>query len=93
MNQQETFVLIVRPLLDYQHRHSYPVNHSAHHVPMAPSTLASLLVQSRNLTSHLDTSDLPQLYLGLDQVEEQSRKLVGKGRGAGAREEGEEGRA
>jgi len=57
------------------------------------STLASLLLQSRNLTSHLDNQELPQLHLGLDQVEEQSRKLVGKGKRGDYREEGEEGRA
>lgn len=67
------------------------------------STLASLLAQSKALTpadtSAFDPSSskggaglaLPTLHLGLEQVEEQSRRLVGKkGRWV---EDGEEGRA
>jgi hypothetical protein len=69
------------------------------------STLASLLAQSKALTpGAFDASPgagsskgggagigLPALHLGLEQVEEQSRRLVGKkGRWA---EDGEEGRA
>ncbi|CDZ96438.1 Cullins [Phaffia rhodozyma] len=60
------------------------------------STLASLLAQSRALTSHLDNQELPQLYLGLDQVEEQSRRLVSKGKRGERltdRDDWEEGRA
>lgn len=69
------------------------------------STLASLLAQSKSLTpaqdpsssashydfTHAGSTGLPQLHLALEQVEEQSRRLVGKkGRVA---EDGEEGRA
>ncbi|PWN52304.1 NIC-domain-containing protein [Violaceomyces palustris] len=43
-----------------------------------PQTLAELLQQSRKLTNHLGRSDLPQIQLGLDQIENQSRKLVSK---------------
>lgn len=57
------------------------------------STLASIAAQSRNLTSHLDTEELPQLNLGLDQIEEQSRKLAARGKRSDYRAEGEEGRA
>lgn len=64
---------------------------------MSSSTLASLLLQSKNLTSHLDNQELPQLHLGLDQIEEQSRRLVGRGAASGKRSamdiDGEEGRA
>ena len=43
----------------------------------APS-LASLLEQSRKLTSNLGSSrDIPHVELGLDQIENASRKLGG----------------
>lgn len=53
-------------------------------VPMAGqegpnASLAELLQQSRKLTNQLGRSDLPQIQLGLDQIENQSRKLVSKG--------------
>ncbi|TIA94364.1 hypothetical protein E3P81_00121 [Wallemia ichthyophaga] len=44
-------------------------------------SLADLLAQSRTLTSHLSKPDLPQIHLGLDQIENQSKKLVHKQRG------------
>ncbi|KAJ3089450.1 hypothetical protein HK102_006381 [Quaeritorhiza haematococci] len=43
----------------------------------APS-FQSLLEQSRQLTNHIITPGLPQLERGLDQIENQSRKLVTK---------------
>ncbi len=43
-----------------------------------PSSLSDLLQQSRKLTNHLSRSDLPTIQLGLDQIENQSRKLVGR---------------
>ena len=43
-----------------------------------PQSLSELLQQSRKLTNHLGRSDLPQIQLGLDQIENQSRKLVSK---------------
>lgn len=48
------------------------------------ASLASLLEQSRQLTSNLETSrDIPHLELGLDQIESASRKLGGYGQGYG----------
>lgn len=44
----------------------------------APQSLSELLQQSKKLTNHLGRSDLPQIQLGLDQIENQSRKLVSK---------------
>ncbi|TIC03273.1 NIC-domain-containing protein [Wallemia mellicola] len=44
-------------------------------------SLADLLAQSRTLTTHLSKPDLPQIHLGLDQIENQSKKLVHKQRG------------
>ncbi|KDN50351.1 NIC-domain-containing protein [Tilletiaria anomala UBC 951] len=41
-------------------------------------SLSDLLQQSRKLTNHLSRSDLPAIQLGLDQIENQSRKLVGR---------------
>lgn len=43
------------------------------------ATLASLLEQSRRLqTSHAHTADLPDIQLGLDQIESQSRRIAGR---------------
>lgn len=50
----------------------------------APQSLSELLQQSRKLTNHLGRSDLPQIQLGLDQIEKQSRKLVSKNLRAGS---------
>ena len=83
---------------------SLPAAQNPPHGHRAMSTLASLLAQSKALTpgafdpspragSSKGTANagLPALHLGLEQVEEQSRRLVGKkGRWA---EDGEEGRA
>ena len=44
-------------------------------------SLADLLNQSRTLTTHLSKPDLPQIQLGLDQIENQSKILVHKQRG------------
>ena len=46
--------------------------------PNGSSTnLATLLEQSKRFTN-LDSTDLPRLQLGLDQIENQSRKLVAR---------------
>jgi hypothetical protein len=43
------------------------------------SSLASLLEQSQRPTTHLSTpQDLPQIVLGLDQIESQSRRIAGR---------------
>lgn len=38
--------------------------------------LSSLLTSSRQLTAHIPRPDLPTINLGLDQIEQQSRRLV-----------------
>ncbi|KZT58461.1 NIC-domain-containing protein [Calocera cornea HHB12733] len=48
--------------------------------------LAALLASSRNLAAHLEQQELPHLTLGLDQIENQSRKLVSRTGGQGAAE-------
>ncbi|TKY89944.1 hypothetical protein EX895_001242 [Sporisorium graminicola] len=55
----------------------------------APQSLSDLLQQSRKLTNHLGRSDLPQIQLGLDQIENQSRKLVSKSLRAGSAQPGD----
>ncbi|KAF9913257.1 hypothetical protein EC991_000019 [Linnemannia zychae] len=45
---------------------------------MALSTLAQLAEQSKQLTKHLSTSQVPQINRGIDQIESQSRKLAAK---------------
>ncbi|KAG8906220.1 hypothetical protein FRB99_007366 [Tulasnella sp. 403] len=40
------------------------------------SDLSSLLTSSRQLTAHIPRPDLPAINLGLDQIEQQSRRLV-----------------
>ncbi|KAF9443620.1 NIC-domain-containing protein [Macrolepiota fuliginosa MF-IS2] len=40
--------------------------------------LSALLNASKNLTSHLNRSDLPSVHLSLDQIEAQSRRLVSR---------------
>lgn len=58
----------------------------------APPSLAALLEQSQRLTSSLaQPADLPQIQLGLDQIESQSRRIAGrsaKEAGAGGAREG-----
>ncbi|KAN0061165.1 nuclear pore complex subunit [Thecaphora frezii] len=54
-----------------------------------PQSLSELLQQSRKLTNHLGRSDLPQIQLGLDQIENQSRKLVSKNLRAGSVQPGD----
>jgi hypothetical protein len=53
-------------------------------------SLSDLLEQSKRLTTYLARSDLPQVELGLDQIESQSRRLLNKQR---PEEKGEEARA
>jgi hypothetical protein len=53
-------------------------------------SLSDLLEQSKRLTTYLARSDLPQIELGLDQIESQSRRLLNKQR---PEEKGEEARA
>jgi hypothetical protein len=48
----------------------------------AMSQLSQLLSQSRALTSHLNQPDLPTINLGLEQIEEGSRRLVKRPGGA-----------
>ncbi|SAM84527.1 related to NIC96-nuclear pore protein [Ustilago bromivora] len=55
----------------------------------APQSLSELLQQSRKLTNHLGRSDLPQIQLGLDQIENQSRKLVSKSLRSGSAQPGD----
>ncbi|PWZ03679.1 NIC-domain-containing protein [Testicularia cyperi] len=55
----------------------------------APQSLSELLQQSRKLTNHLGRSDLPQIQLGLDQIENQSRKLVSKSLRSGSVQPGD----
>lgn len=43
------------------------------------ATLASLLEQSQRLqTSYAQPVDLPQIQLGLEQIESQSRRIAGR---------------
>ncbi|EJT98918.1 NIC-domain-containing protein [Dacryopinax primogenitus] len=53
---------------------------------MATPDLTALLASSRNLAAHLEQQELPHLTLGLDQIENQSRKLVSRTGGPGAAE-------
>lgn len=54
----------------------------------AAPTLASLREQAQRLpTSSSQTTDLPQIYLGFDQIETQSRRIAAKS----ARESGSNG--
>ena len=50
--------------------------------------LGSILQQSRGMASHLDHQELPTINLGLEQIEEGSRRLV-KRPGVGESKAGE----
>ena len=45
---------------------------------MSFSTLAQLAEQSKQLTSHIGGLQLPHIERGIDQIENQSRKLAAK---------------
>lgn len=40
--------------------------------------LSALLAESQALTAHLAPNELPQIHLGLEQIEAQSRRLVAR---------------